>query len=67
MITHSFNETLQILEVKYEGCITLEDLMEFGNWVATNKELPRELKILTDASESEYKLVHKDFKKFYWP
>lgn len=63
MITYRFNETLQILEVKYKGCITLEDLMEFGNWVATNRELPRELKILTVASDAEYKLVHKDFNK----
>lgn len=61
MITHNFNNALQILEVYYTGAIDRIELLNFGKWVANNNALPRELKILTDASNAEYKITRADF------
>jgi hypothetical protein len=61
MITYRFNKAMQILEVNYAGSIDKVDILEFGIWVANNKELPRELKILTNACDAEYKISKVDF------
>ncbi len=57
MIEYKFNEELQILEVFYEGTITFNDLIDYGNSVFSDKSLPRDLRILTDATMACYKLV----------
>jgi hypothetical protein len=54
MIYSKFNDELQILEVFYEGEITLNDLAEYGNNVCLDTSLPRNLRILTDATKASY-------------
>jgi hypothetical protein len=50
MITTSFNQKEKRLEVKYIGEITAEEIIDFiVNEVGENIELPRDLKILSDA------------------
>lgn len=61
MISYHFNNALQILEVNYTGSIDRCQILNFGEWVACNTELPRELKILTDACNAEYKISKVDF------
>ena len=60
MISYSFNESLQILEVTYEGDICLDDLIDYGNQICSNEELPRNLKILADATKANYKVTPED-------
>ncbi len=54
MIEYKFNEELQILEVFYEGTISISDLIDYGNSVFSDESLPRDLRILTDASKASY-------------
>ena len=56
MIEYKFNEELQILEVFYEGNINFNDLIDYRNSVFSDKSLPRDLRILTDATKSSYNL-----------
>jgi len=58
MIRHLFNNELQILEVTYQGQINAEDILKFSSFISTNKELPRKLKILTDATDAHYNFSH---------
>jgi hypothetical protein len=57
MINYEFNIDLQILEVYYLGDINLSDLMDYGEMVRQNNSLPRDLKILTDATTAIYKFT----------
>jgi hypothetical protein len=57
MITHQFNAELQILEVFYKGNIYINDLLEYGEMIRTNDSLPRDLKILTNATDASYHLT----------
>ena len=63
MIKYNFNEDLQILEVKYEGVINIEDFIKHNQFISENDLLPRKLKILTDARNANYDLssdsIHK--------
>ena len=54
MIARTFNEQLNILEVIYNGQISYDELIEFGESFAKNKHLPRNLKMITDARKAEY-------------
>lgn len=54
MITSTYNEKLNILEVIYKGKVSIEDLIEFGENFSKNKTLPRNIKMLTDARNAEY-------------
>lgn len=54
MISTWFNEELNILEVIYKGKISYEELVTFGVNFRENNKLPRNLKMITDASNAEY-------------
>ncbi|MBI9069140.1 MAG: hypothetical protein JEZ09_17725 [Salinivirgaceae bacterium] len=54
MITFSYNELLEILEVIYKGKVTYEELYDFGIAFENNKSLPRNLKMLTDVTKANY-------------
>ncbi len=54
MIEHQFNEDLQILEVTYQDEVDFCDIIDFYNYISENKELPRNLKVLTDARKATY-------------
>lgn len=54
MISMSFNEELEILEVVYQGDITLDDILEYGKKYRDMKYLPRKLNMITDATEANY-------------
>jgi hypothetical protein len=62
MINIKFNKELKILEIEFTGDISLEDLIDYGEKIRLNNELPRELKILTDARESAFKINPNDLK-----
>jgi uncharacterized protein YozE (UPF0346 family) len=55
MIRHHFNKEVNILEVFYEGDINADDIIKFANYIYETNELPKHLKILTDARKAEYK------------
>ena len=63
MIKHQFNEKLQILEVTYLGELSAEEILKFSTYVSTNIELPRKLKILTDATNATYNFNHDTVEK----
>ncbi len=54
MIEHQFNNDLQILEVIYHGEVDFSDIIDFYNYISENQQLPRDLKILTDARNATY-------------
>ncbi|MFN8257538.1 MAG: STAS/SEC14 domain-containing protein [Bacteroidales bacterium] len=62
MINIKFNKELKILEVEFTGDISLKELIDYGEKIRISNDLPRELKILTDARESVYKISHNDLR-----
>ena len=56
MVTYYFNESLQILEVIYEGNISFEDIINHGKYLSENNSFPKKLKILTDARNANYNI-----------
>jgi len=50
----SFNEDLEILEVVYQGDITLDDIKEYGKKFREMKSLPSKLNMITDATKANY-------------
>jgi len=60
MVKFEFNQDLQILEVYYIGVINLNDIIEYGEMIRQSKTLPRNLKILTDATAAIYHLSSMD-------
>ena len=55
MIEYWFNNKLQILEVTYSGDIYADDLIRYGEEIASNPELPEDvLRILTDVTAARY-------------
>jgi len=62
MIKYNFNEELNVLEVFYTDDIYLQDLIEYGEMLQHSETLPRDLKILTDATNANYKLIPAEVK-----
>lgn len=60
MITFHFNSEINILEVSYQGKISMEELFEYGRKIRNNKTYPRDLKIFTDATKADYAIKEKD-------
>lgn len=56
MINWQFNKEIDILEVHYEEIITLTEINEFVSKISMDKKLPRNLKILTDATKAKYNI-----------
>jgi len=54
MIGMSYNEELDLLEIIYQGDIALDDILEYGKKIKNNKYLPRNLKMITDATKANY-------------
>lgn len=50
----SFNEKYEILEIVYSGDISFDDMISLGEKIRDNINLPRELKMLTDATKASY-------------
>ena len=63
MINHKYNTDTNILEVVYSGRITNKDLENFGEYIMNEKQLPRNLNILTDAGKAIYDLERINFRK----
>lgn len=61
MINFEFNKELNILEVRYSGIISLNDLIEFGNQIYEDNSLPKKLFILTDVTQAEYHIGLNEF------
>lgn len=49
MILTNFIEEINLLEVKYEGTISVKELIDYINETRKNKSYPRDLRIITDA------------------
>ncbi|MDI3527325.1 MAG: hypothetical protein PWR03_1508 [Tenuifilum sp.] len=58
-----FNNKLGILEVSYSGVILANDLIEYGEWLSRNPNLPRKLRILTDATQAIYNISQFDIER----
>lgn len=54
MITCNYNNIKNILEVTYSGQISMSDINKHGEKIMNNKNLPRNLLILTNASVACY-------------
>lgn len=54
MIGSTFNEQLQIIEAKFKGDISLEEILCFVKNIGDNKFLPSVCCIVMDATESFY-------------
>lgn len=60
MIKYELNKELKILEVHYIGDIDLKELIEYGEMIRSDNSLPRDLRILTNASAAIYHLSRTD-------
>lgn len=54
MITQKFNDKTGILESKFEGEITILEIVKYINSLSNNDLLPKTLKIFTDASQGRF-------------
>jgi len=54
MITNEYDKEKETLFTKFIGTITLKDLLDDINYVCHDVELPRKLKIITDAREATF-------------
>ena len=54
MIRYHFNKGKNVLETFYEGDIELNDINKFADELANNNDLPRQLKIISDARNANY-------------
>jgi len=60
MILTEFNQKTGVLYSKFEGEVTLNEIVEYILKTKENKLYPRTLKILTDATKSDMNLVFED-------
>jgi hypothetical protein len=60
MISVNFNQATGILETQYIGDITLIEIIDYIEATKNNSTYPRDLKILTDASQANMLFGHKD-------
>ncbi|PKQ65823.1 hypothetical protein BZG02_02125 [Labilibaculum filiforme] len=60
MIKTKFNHQTGILEAQYIGNITLKDILDYIDATKDNTTYPRNLRILTDASQANMLLGHND-------
>lgn len=60
MISKKFNQQTGILETKYLGDITLKEIVDYINATKINSVYPRDLRILTDASQANMLFGHND-------
>lgn len=60
MILTKFNQEKGILQTNYQGVIKLRDYLEDIKQVGLNNELPRNLKILTDATDARFEFGEDD-------
>ena len=65
MISYEFNTELDILEVWYKGDISLVDVLEYGEMIRKDYSLPRDLKILTDATGANYTLSREEISELH--
>ncbi|RCW38342.1 hypothetical protein [Marinilabilia salmonicolor] len=64
MITYHFNKDLNIVEAAYSGKILIQDLLEYGEKISGDPELPKGiLRIFTDVSGAEYEIAQADYPK----
>jgi len=64
MIGYWFNEELQILEVNYSGDVYADDLIGYGEEIASNLDLPKDiLRILTDVTDATYHVHPREYDK----
>lgn len=62
MITYHFNKKLNIVEATYSGKIFIQDLLEYGEKIAVDPDLPRDsLSIFTNVSRAEYEIAPVDY------
>lgn len=60
MVVSEFNPLTGILEAKFEGSVYLKEILDYIISTKNNKELPRDLKIITDASQASYNFSYKE-------
>jgi hypothetical protein len=60
MVTTKFNPNTNILESKFEGNVTLAEIVNYIIETKKNKAYPRKLKILTDSSKATFNFTIED-------
>lgn len=61
MINFNYNKEDELLEVEYVGLLTEKNFSNYLNNISSNKNLPKNLKILTDARRVIYDFETIDF------
>lgn len=54
MISYHFDKEDKILNVKFQGEISIQDMYDHILWLRENKELPQRLKILSETTEAKW-------------
>ncbi|MCG8701827.1 MAG: hypothetical protein MI922_27485 [Bacteroidales bacterium] len=54
MIEYCYNDDLRLLEVQYSGEVSKREIIHYGEAISNDTNLPRKLKILTDATKAHY-------------
>ncbi|MCF6366776.1 MAG: hypothetical protein L3J35_11300 [Bacteroidales bacterium] len=60
MVNSSFDYQKNILITRFEGNVTLKEVVDYINATRLNQEYPRKLRILTDSSKSTMLMVPDD-------
>lgn len=60
MLVTGFNHQTDILESKFEGKVALKEVLDYIIVTKNNKEYPRNLRIMTDASQATFDFSFND-------
>lgn len=63
MISPTFDKNSGLLKLDYKGVISLEEIYKMADYIENNDELPRNLKILQDGYEAEFRFEPFKLKK----
>ena len=66
MVTSNFNSKTGILETKFEGKVSVKDMLDYIFSIRKNSNLPSILKIYSDATDAKFEenVSRKDLEKF---
>ena len=64
MINSLFNEELNIVETKFKGDITEQDVITYLKAFGDNKTYPRQLKTITDTTLAKFIFSYRSLKRF---
>lgn len=65
MRNYNYNRILEILEIKFGGVLTVEDLIDNYEKIRIDNDLPKDLKIVLNLKDSNFKIQEGEIKLLF--